>query len=219
MDILSAIKSRKSIRGYLSELVPRELISKILEVSLAAPSGSNTQPWEFTVVCGEVLENIKRDNIEKLLAGTVVNSRSNGYIGIHRQRKVELAKDIFALMDIEREDREKRLEWLLRGFRFFDAPAAVIIAADKSLEGSWSMFDIGAVAQTICLAAMNYGVATCIEEQGVVFQDVIRKHTGIPEDKEVIIGIALGFPDPNYSANKLKSRRESLDVITNWLGF
>ena len=219
MELLSAIETRKSIRAFTKEPVPREIIKKILEVTLRAPSGSNTQPWEFTVVSGEVLENIKGDNIEKLLSGTVVNSRSNGYFGIHRERKVELAKDIFALMKIEREDREKRLEWLMRGFRFFDAPAAIIIAADKSLEGSWSMFDIGAVSQTICLAAVNYGIGTCIEEQGVVFQDVIRKNTSISEDKEVIIGIALGYPDPDHPANKLVSRRESLDVITDWLGF
>lgn len=219
MDILSAIKARKSTRGYLPGPVPREVIIKILEVSLMAPSGSNTQPWEFTVVSGEVLENIKRDNIAALLAGTPVNSRSNGYTGIHRERKVELAKDIFALMGIAREDREKRLEWLLRGFRFFDAPAAVIISADKSLAGSWSMFDIGAVSQTICLAAVNFGIATCIEEQGVVFQDVIRKNTGISETKDVIIGIALGYPDPDFPANKLNSRRDSLDNVTSWPEF
>jgi len=219
MDLFSAVTARKSIRGYLPDPVSQEIIRKILEVSLKAPSGNNIQPWEVTVVTGAVLDNIKRDNVAALLAGTPGVSRSEEYSGIYRQRQVELAVDIFALMDIGREDHEKRREWLLRGFRFFDAPAALIITADKSLQGTWALFDIGALSQTICLAATAYGVATCIEEQGVTFPEVIRKNTGIPENKEVIIGIALGYPDPDFPANRLNSQRESLEEITTWLGF
>ena len=219
MDLFSAVTARKSIRGYLPDPVSQEIIRKILEVSLKAPSGNNIQPWEVTVVTGAVLDNIKRDNVAALLAGTPGVSRSEEYSGIYRQRQVELAVDIFALLDIGREDREKRREWLLRGFRFFDAPAALIITADKSLQGTWALLDIGAFSQTICLTATAYGVATCIEEQGVIFPEVIRKNTGIPENKEVIIGIALGYPDPDFPANCLNSQRSPLEEITTWLGF
>lgn len=219
MDLFSAIAARKSIRGYLPDPVPREIIAKILEASLRAPSANNIQPWEVTVVTGEVLDNIRRDNVKALSAWIPGNSRSHGYKGIHRQRQVELAVEIFALMDIAREDRKKRWEWILRGFRFFDAPAALIISADKSLLGSWALFDIGAFAQTICLTATAYGIATCIEEQVVTFPDVIRKNTGVSENKEVIIEIALGYPDHNFPANRLNSQRESLEEITTSLGF
>ncbi len=219
MNIADAIKSRISVRGYLPKAVPQELIKEILELSLKSPSAVNTQPWEFTIVTGPVLENIGRDNIESFLEDKPARDRSVAYDGIYKQRRVELAIDIFKLMGIEREDREKRLAWTKKGFRFYDAPAAIIISRDKSLAGSWSLFDMGAIAQTICLAAKSYGLGTCIEDQGVMFPEVIRKHTHIPEEKEIIIGIAIGYPDPDFPANKLLSRREDINKVTNWLGF
>lgn len=219
MNIKEAITSRISVRGYLLKPVPQEIIKEILELSLKSPSAVNTQPWEFTVVTGEILNNIRKENIECFLKDTPVHDRTSPYTGIYRQRRVELAVDIFKLMDIQREDMENRLEWTKRGFRFFDAPAAIIISVDKSLEGSWALFDVGAIAQTICLAAMSYGLGTCIEDQGVMYPEVIRKYANIPDDKEIIIGIAIGYPDPEFPANKLRSRRESLDNITTWLGF
>lgn len=219
MNIKDAIKSRISVRGYLSKPVPQEIIKEILELSLKSPSAVNTQPWEFTVVTGEILNNIKGENIEYFLKGAPTHDRTSVYSGIYKKRRVELAIDIFGLMNIEREEHEKRLEWTKRGFRFFDAPAAIIISVDKSLEGSWALFDIGVIAQTICLSAMSYGLGTCIEDQGVMYPEVIKKHANIPEDKEIIIGIALGYPDPEFPANKLRSRREPLENITTWLGF
>jgi len=219
MDLISAVQSRKSIRGFLPQSVPQETIREVLELAIKSPSALNTQPWEFTVVSGEILESIRRDNIECLLSGVPPHSPRSNYQGVYRQRQVELAVDIFQLMDIKREDREKRTAWLQRGFRFFDAPAAIIISADRSLEGTWWLYDIGVVSQTICLAAMNYGLGTCIEDQGVMYPQVISKHTGIPDSKEIIIGIAIGYPDWDFPANNLSSRREPLDKITSWLGF
>jgi nitroreductase len=219
MDIIEAIKTRKSIRGYLPDPVPQEIIRAILETALRSPSAVNNQPWEFTIVTGEVLDKIRHENVESLLAGVPAYDRTSRYAGVFKQRRVELAKDIFALMDIKRDDEVKRKEWSHRGFRFFDAPVAIIISVDKSLDGSWSLFDIGAISQTICLAAMHYGIGTCIEDQGVKFHSVLRKHALIPENQDIIIGIALGYPDPDFPANQLSSRREPLDKVSTWLGF
>lgn len=219
MDVLGAIQSRKSIRAYLSKAVPREIISEILNTALRTPSANNTQPWEITVISNDVLDRIKNENIARILSGAQPEVQL-AYGGIYRQRQVELAIDLFKLMDIKREDREKRREWLLRGFRFFDAPAAIVLSCDKSIcSDSLALYDIGALGQTICLAAMHYGLGTCIEEQGVAFPDIIRKHAGISDNKEIIIGIALGYPDPAFPANQIVSQRVSLDEVTTWQGF
>ena len=106
-----------------------------------------------------------------------------------------------------------------RGFRFFDAPAAIVISMDKSLDGTLALFDIGTIAQTICLVAFNHGLGTCIEGQGIMFPEVIRKHTNISAAKDIIMGIAIGYPDWGLPANDIKSDREPLDNITSWLGF
>ena len=217
MDILTAINARKSIRGYLPKPVPGSVIKEILNIALRTPSALNWQPWEVTVVTGEPLENIKRDNVAKVLSGEPGNS-SSPRAGIHKQRQVELAIGLFKLMGIEREDKDKRKEWLLRGYRLFDAPAAIILSANKELHQTEVAFDVGAFAQTICLAAMNFGVGTCIEEQAVQYPDVIRKHTGIPEDRNIIIGIALGYPDADFPANQLHSGRALAEDVVSWVG-
>ncbi len=217
MDIVEAVKARKSIRGFRSDPVPREVIKEILEVSSRAPSGMNTQPWEFTVVSGKMLEAISRENIKLLASGVEV--RLTRYEGVYRERQVELAKQIFKLMDIPREDKEKRTEWLHLGFRNFDAPAAIILSMEKSLEAGLSLYDMGLISQTICLVALKYGLGTCIGVQGVTFPEVVRKYTGIPESKKIVIGISIGYPDWNFTANNLESTREDIETLTTWHGF
>jgi nitroreductase len=153
---------RKSIRGYKPEPVPKEVIWEILDIATRSPSALNEQPWEITVVTGKVLEDIKRGNVEMLASGTLPNPDvpMRPLEGVYKERQVELAKQIFLLMDIAREDKEKRAEWMQRGFRLFDAPAAIILSADRSIDELRTQFDLGIFSQTICLAALNYGLAT-----------------------------------------------------------
>ncbi len=221
MDIVEAIRSRKSIRGYKPDPVPKEVLREILDIARRSPSAINTQPWNVTVVTGEVLDNIKKGNIEMLTAGVEPHPDvpNEPYEGIYKQRQVDLAVQIFKLMGIAREDREKRAKWRERGFRFFDAPAAIILSIDRSVDKLSSHLDIGAIVQTICLAALNYGLGTCIEDQGIIFPGVVREFTRIPESNKIIISIAIGYPDWDFPANKLETGRESLEDFVTWCGF
>jgi len=175
------------------------------------------------VITGDVLENIRKANVELLNSGAkpqpehkVVGWPSES---VYRKRQVELAKQIFQLMEIPREDKKKRARWLERGFRYFDAPAAIIILADRALSESTPLLDIGSVMQTICLAALHYGIGTCIEDQGVMYPAVLRKFAGIPESRRIIISIAVGYPDWDFPVNEVKTTREPVDNITTWVGF
>jgi len=218
MDVIEAISKRKSIRGYKTEPVPMEILKKVLETAARAPSAMNTQPWEVTVVTGETLDKVRSANIEMLRSGAQV-WRSFSFQGAYRQRQVGLAVQIFKLMGIAREDKEKRAQWLERGFRFFDAPAAIILSVDGSIPESLALLDTGAFCQNICLAALEYGLGTCIEDQATMFPDVIRRLTGIPGSKRIVIGIAIGYPDWHFPANKLETDREHIDSFTTWRGF
>ena len=221
MEFLEAIETRKSIRNYKPTAVPKETLEEILSIASRAPSSMNTQPWEIFVIGGEVLENIKKGNIEKLASGVepqpdVPEPR---FEGEYRRRQVDLAIQIFQLMDIAREDKEKRAKWLERGFRFFDAPAAFIICIDKSVNELRGMYDLGSITQTICLTALHFGLGTCIQGQGVMFPDVLRKYAGIPDSKRITESISIGYPDWDFPANKLVSARESLENFVTWRGF
>ena len=123
-------------------------------------------------------------------------------------------------MNITREDNQGRFEWMQRGFRFFDSPAAIILTYDQLLEpASLSYFDFGALTQSICRTALDYELGTCIHGQGVMFPQVIRKHLKIPDSKRILMAISIGYPDWDFPANKVESEREPTETLATWAGF
>jgi len=226
MDILEALVTRKSVRGFKPDPVPREILREILQASGRAPSAVNSQPWEFFVLAGDVIENVKRGNIEKVRSGAPPNPENvaekvaMGWPrdSVYRRRQVALAKQLFQVMEIGTGDTEKKKQWVERGLRFFDAPAAIVIVVDQSIVGKVPLLDIGAVMQSICLSALSHGLGTCIEDQAAMYPQVMRDFAGIPESKRIVISIAIGYPDWDFPANKVKSDREPIDTITSWCG-
>ncbi|MFO7840439.1 MAG: nitroreductase [Desulfosalsimonadaceae bacterium] len=223
MDVMEAIAKRRSIRGFTSDPVPAGLLREILETSVRAPSALNSQPWEFAVITGRVLDRIRQANVERLYSEEASASGPSALpwprYSVYRRRQVELGKALFQLMGISREDQEKRKAWRERGFRFFDAPVAIIVMADRVLPEASPLLDIGLVVENICLAALARGLGTCIEDQGIYFPDVLYEHAGIPESKRPVIAIAAGYPDWDFPANKLQSSREPAENLTTWIGF
>lgn len=221
MDVIEAINTRKSIRNYKPDAVPKAILEDILKAAIRTPSGVNVQPWEFIVLTGDVLEKVKQANAAKFSAGETPSMGiwSGGtYTGVFRERQVAMAAQLNELLGIAREDREKRMAWRVRGFRFFDAPAAIIVAMDKAL-GTGQLFSIGAVTQTITLAAVKYGLGTCIMAQGVSYPQVIQEIAGVPDTKLLVIALSIGYPDWSAPANKIQTARDPLDKITTWVGF
>jgi nitroreductase len=221
LEIIEAIRSRKSVRGYRPDPVPREILREILEIATRSPSAMNTQPWEITVIAGKALDDVRRGNVEMVTSGIKPESNvwRRPFEGVYRQRQVDLAIQLFGLMGIAREDKEKRAQWLERGFRFFDAPAAIVLSVDTSLGEEQVLIDIGALCQSICLSALKYGLGTCIEDQGILFPEVLRNLIEIPESKRIVICIAIGYPDWDFPANKVESKREPIENVTTWYGF
>ncbi|MFC1926148.1 nitroreductase [Chloroflexota bacterium] len=220
MDVLEAIRLRKSIRGYKLTPVTKEVIQDILDASCRAPSASNSQPWEFTIVTGETLDNIKQGNLDMFDSGASQNPdiSEEYYTGEYKRRSVDLAIRIFRLMGMERDNKEKRVEWMQKGLRFYDAPVVILLFMDRSFSVA-RLFDIGIISQTICLLALNYGLATCIHAQGILYPDVVRKFIKIPDSKMIVMCITVGYPDWDFPANKLETPREPVENIVNWYGF
>lgn len=223
MDIIEAIKRRKSIRDFQNDPVPQGVIREILDVSCRTPSAMNTQPWEFTVIANHTLEAVRSAAVEKLRAGE--NPRAEHAVagwpeeGVYRERQVALGKELFRLMEIKKEDAERRKLWMERGLRYFGAPAAIIICVDRMLAAGTPIFDIGAITQSICLTALHYGLGTCIANQGVWYPEILRACCCIPDSKQIVIAIAIGYPNWDFPANRLETTRESVDSLTTWCGF
>ena len=223
MEYDDVIMGRRSIRGYLQKPVPKELIAEVLRLAMRAPSSMNTQPWNFHVITGEPLDRIRAGNTERNLAG-VPHSREfrtgHPFEGVHRERQIGVAKQLFAAQGIARDDKEARLDWVLRGFRQFDAPVCVIITYDKELADSDDTpFDCGAATTALVNAAWSRGLGCVINSQGIMQSPVVREHAGIPDDQVIMKAVALGWPDDSFPANAVVSERKSVEEATRWVGF
>lgn len=219
MELKDAILERKSIRGYLDKPIPKEVLEDVLRLGTRAVSALNSQPWEFIVLTGDIMKKIGADNADCYVTGVPEDISDPPLDGIYRRRMIDIAKQLFAEMDIARENTEKREWWTQRGFRFFDAPAVILVMTDDSLEDAPTNFDLGAVVQNITLAAMEYGLGTCVEQQAVNYLRGIRKYLDIPEGKRFVVGIAIGYEDPDFPANRVVSQRADLADNTTWYGF
>lgn len=223
MTFDDVVVGRRSIRGYKPDPVPRAVIREVLELAMRAPSSLNTQPWNFYVVAGEPLDRIRAGNTERNLAGVPESRefRSHGaYEGPHRERQIEIAKQLFAAMGIERHDQTRRRDWVLRGFRQFDAPVSIVVTYDRSIHGGdIAPFDCGAVANALVNAAWSRGLGCVINSQGIMQSPVVREHAGIPDDQVIMICIAMGYPEEAFPANAVVSRRKSVDEAAVFVGF
>jgi nitroreductase len=223
MEFEALVNTRRSVRGYKTDPVPRELIEEIIEVAKGAPSSMNTQPWNLYVITGEPLDKIRHGNTERMVAGVKPQRdfpTKEAYEGIHRQRQIEIAVQLFEAMGIERDDKERRTDWVMRGFRQFDAPVSIVLTYDKILEpAAIGQFDLGAISYALCLAAWERGLGTVINGQGVMQTPVVREHAKIPDDQNILTCIAMGYPNDDFSANSVKSRRAEIGDFVSFVGF
>jgi len=228
MDIVEAIQQRKSIRAFKSDAVPKEILREIMELALRAPSWANTQPWEFAIVTGKKLEEIRQAFAEKAAKGAEDNPdvpRPREFPDPYDTRRRVVGRKVLELKGISRDDKEKRKWWLLQGLRLFEAPCVSYIYIDRSFyqqgEGLniWPLFDCGLVAENIMLLATEHGLGTIAQIQAVAYPDVLRKVLEIPDSKLIVLGIAVGYPDWDDPVNQLRSEREPLDNVGTWYGF
>jgi len=223
VDFDTVLMDRRSIRGYKPDPVPRKVMEEIIALAIRSPSSMNTQPWHFWVITGEPLDRIRKGNTERNLAGIPASReiRSHGaYQGKHRDRQKEIAVQLFDSMGIAWDDKARRNDWVLRGFRQFDAPACVVMTYDKELQhGDIAQFDVGAVVNSLVLAAWSRGLGCVINSQGIMQSPVVREHAGIPEDQLIQTCVAIGYPDFDFAANNVRSKRSPVSEVARFVGF
>ena len=222
-DLETIVFERRSIRGYRNQPVPRAVLEEIITIAQRAPSSMNTQPWHFHVLTGAPLERIRAGNTERMMAGSAIDREitlNHGYVGAHRDRQVEIAVQLFEAMGIARDDKARRQDWVMRGFRQFDAPVSVVITVDRELANDTiAHFDCGAVTYGLVLAAWSKGLGTVINGQGIMQSSVVRENADIPADQVIMTCVAMGYPDEDFVANHVQSRRADTGAVASFVGF
>lgn len=219
MDIYDAVTKRQSIRAFKNKSVPKSLLKKIMETALQAPSWANSQPWEFAVVGGETLQALAEELFElgqTEVPGNPDRPMPEKWPDLNMERIRALGKKMFEAMSIPREDKARRMEHYSRNYRFFGAPNIIYVYLDKEL-GVYSMLDVGIITQTIALLATAEGLGTCFLASSSRYPDVVREKLGIPKSKDIVLGLAIGYPDDKDASNQFRSDRGGFDEFVNWV--
>ncbi len=218
MELTEGIATRSSVRGFKPTPIPAALLRQVLELAGRSPSYTNTQPWEVSVVTGA-----KRDRLSTILhdlAAAPAPGQSEVAAPLQwpapcERRAAEHNARRFKTLQVERDDAAARNGLRLMNYQFFGAPCVLFLWLDKSLS-EWSTFDLGLFTQTLALAAHGAGLGTCLQASLTHYPDAVRAFLGVPAHKRLMLGISLGYPDPDARLNSYRSARASLDEFVSW---
>lgn len=220
MDVINAIETRASTRAFLDQPVDKATVNKILQTARWAPSSTNTQPWQVAVLTGAKKQHL----CNKLLAACKAEQPKNpdyphypdSWTEPYKSRRFTCGMALYGALGIKREDTEKRIAAWQRNYSAFDAPVVLLLFIDQHMPpGSW--FDYGMFCQNIMLTALEYGLATCPQATMSDYPDIVRAELDNKFDEKFLIcGIALGYPDTQAKVNNYRTERESVDGFTQW---
>ncbi len=225
MNVYEALASRRSVRDFLPTPVSGEVIRRVLTAAARAPSGGNVQPWHIDVVAGEKLEEFKaimRRRLQEVATGDT--SEQPAYdiypqplIAPYRDYRFQLGEAMYASMGIPREDKAARLRWFARNYQFFGAPMALFCSIDRSMGApQWS--DLGMFLQSVMLLLREEGLDSCPQECWSVYPKTVSAFIGIPEQRMLFCGMAIGHANPNHPVNNFVSARAELSAFARFHG-
>jgi len=220
MDVLGTINQRHSVRAFKPDPVPQDILKKIVEGALRAPSASNSQPWEFAVVSGARLEETKQAYIENSTRMPTLDIPIPfQYPEPWLSRRAAVMAGVLEKLGFAREDKQKRAEWGQFGFKLWGATSCIYLMIDSAFHHAdggtnmWNLFDCGLITQNILLLATAHGLGTIPAIIPVLYPDIQRRVLGLPASKLMVLGIPIGYTDDKHPANQFRTSREPLDKV------
>ena len=217
-----AITSRRSIRAFLPEPVPREMVEAILRVAARAPSGTNTQPWKVHVLTGAARERLcarilaaHNDPAEAARHTEEYAYYPTQWVSPYIDRRRKVGWDLDSPLGIAKTDKARMHAQHGRNYLFFDAPVGLIFTIDRVMaQGSW--LDYGMFLQSIMVAARGRGLDTCPQAAFTQYHRLIEAELGLGDQEIVVCGMALGRADPQAIENTLVTERAPVVEFTRF---
>ncbi len=210
-DLDQTIRERRSVRGFLPNPVPREVLEEVLGLAQHAPSNCNVQPWRVYIASGNTLERLRAALLQEVTTASspVMVAPIDEFLGVYREKQVACAVELYGKMGIERDDRVGRLNASLRNFQFFDAPHVAYICMAKSF-GIGVALDVGMYVQTLMLAMQSRGISSCAQAALRAYPELVGEHLRIPDDEQILCGLSFGYEDPTVPANQTRQPRDPI---------
>jgi nitroreductase len=215
MKVSEALATRKSIRAFKPDPVPRETVEEILTLASRAPSGGNLQPWRVYVLLDAARDELVRRVAEKRRETPMGEPPEYpiyppNLAEPYRTRRFAIGEAMYALLRIPREDKMARLNNFARNWTFFGAPVGLIFAIDRAMgQDQWA--DVGMFMQSVMLLARERGLHTCPQEAWASWHKLIREYLAVPDNEMIFCGMAIGHADETAPVNALVSERAALE--------
>lgn len=220
MTVHEALKSRRSVRRFLPDPVPRETLERILEGAAYAPSGHNIQPWQVYVVTGATKARVSEAVLGAIEAGKPYDEEFDYYpvewFEPYQARRRGVGYALYETLGIARDDRDRRQAQMLENFKFFGAPVGLFVTFDRRLS-TGTFMDIGMFIENILIGARGEGLHTCGQVAWCGHHKAIRPILGIPDQQMFVCGISLGHEDTTAPENTLRVEKVMPDAFTTWL--
>ena len=223
--VTDALDSRLSVRDFLPTPVSAEQIRQVLATASRSPSGGNVQPWRIDVVAGARLTELKA-LMQRRLAEVAAGDKSESpeydiypkeLVSPHRDYRFKIGEDMYARLGIPREDKPARLRWFARNYQFFGAPMALFCSVDRRMgPPQWS--DLGMFLQSVMLLLREAGLDSCAQECWAVYPRTISEFVGIPAERMLFTGMAIGYRNSEHPINQLRSERAAVDDFSRFHG-
>ena len=219
MNVFEALKKRKSVRAFQDKQVTKETINNILDAARHAPSGTNTQPWQVAIVTGEAKKNLQYKIEAAFRAGDKGKADYSYYpeewVEPFKSRRKACGLLMYQTLQIGREDRERQLDQWAANYRAFDAPVMLLFFMDDKMQKG-SYMDYGMFLQSVMLAAVNEGLATCPQASIADYPELIRTELGYPDNKILMCGMSLGYENETATVNSYRTAREEVESFTEY---
>ncbi len=210
MNVSEAVEARKSIRAFLDTPVPDDTIGDLLRRASRAPSGGNVQPWRVYVIGTETMPRFKEFLSTREIEAPGYDVYPPKLWEPYRTNRFALGEQMYALLGIPREDKERRLLRMAENFNFFGAPAAIFCFIEEAMgPPQWS--DLGMFLQTFMLLAQEAGLDTCAQESWASWSQAVHDFVEAPDEEMLFCGVAIGHRDPEAVVNDLESERMPLE--------
>jgi nitroreductase len=219
-----AVLSRRSLRAFKPDPVPRETVERILALASRAPSGSNIQPWRVVAVGGEARARLAESMMGEFMRhGEEGWKREYDYYPTkwrepYLARRRKIGWDLYGLLGIGKGERERTQAQHARNYLFFDAPVGLVITLERDLPvGAW--LDTGMFLQNVMLAARAFGLDTCPQAAIASAHAILRRELAIPDAEIVVCGMALGHARADAVENGLVTQREPVAGFARFVGW
>jgi len=223
ISVSEALVRRQSVREYTQQSVPADLLLEILEIASKAPSGGNVQPWQVHALSGEVKNTLFEKTIQQAMNNPAgvdpdIPIYPAGLADPWRSRRTDCGEVMYAALDIKRDDKIARMQQGAKNLSFFDAPVGLIFTLDRRFCEA-QMIDLGLYIQSVMLVADEKGLATCPQAVWSMWAGVVRDVLGLDYSEMVMVGMAMGYANPDAAVNQLNQPRVAVEEFATLHGF